>query len=137
MGIADVKERVYNVGCVIDECKERPHTYKTMLEEERENGTFQTILRRKINKLLKRGELCKMSIPGTRFGKAIFYNENKNYFILVESGDKGSNVYYFYDYEKISRFYLKLDIHWKLEDGAWIKQKEERVLFEGNILKWI
>lgn len=137
MGIEDVKERVYNVGCVVEECKKKPHTYKTMLEDEKENGTYQVILRRKINKLLKRGELCKMAIPGTRFGKAIFYHEDKTYFILVESGRAGSNVYFFYDYEKISRFYLKLDTHWKLESGAWVEQIGERVLFEGNILKWI
>ena len=39
MGTDEVKERVYNVGCVVEECKSAPHTYKTMLEEDKDNGT--------------------------------------------------------------------------------------------------
>jgi hypothetical protein len=133
----EVQARVYDVSLVIDECRKRPHTYNTLLEEEKENGTYQFILRRKLSKVLKRGDLCKMAIPGTRFGMAIFYHEQKNYFILVEGKNIGSDVYYFTDYEKISRFYIKLGRHWKLEDNKWVEQEGDRVLFEGNIKKWI
>lgn len=137
MGEEEVKNRVYNIGVVCEECKKAPHTYKTILEDCKDNGTYQTIIRRKISKLIKRGELYKMAIPGTRFGKAVFYHDDKKYFILVEGGRSGSNVYYFYDYEKISRFYIKLGAHWKLEKGAWVEQVGEMIMFEGNILKWI
>ena len=137
MGEEEVKQRVYNINVVVEECKERPHTYKTILESDKGNGTYQTIIRRKLSKILKRGELLRMAIPGTRFGKAVFYHEDKKYFILVESARIGSDVYYFYDYEKVSRFYIKLGTHWKLEGGAWVEQVGDRILFEGNILKWI
>jgi hypothetical protein len=132
----NVKEKIWDISLVVNDIKKFPQTYETILKEEVNNGTCQTILRRKLNKLIKQGIICKTSIPGTRFGKAIIYILPKEYSILVEAGRLGSNVYVFFDYEQISEYYIKVNKYWILKKTEWI-EKEEKVFFEGNVLKWL
>jgi hypothetical protein len=94
------------------------------------------MLRRKLNNMVKLGLVQKTSIPGTRFGKAIYYCNDKKYNILVEGGRMGSDVYCFFDYKKLSNFYLKIDDYWFLDGGVWVPMKE-KIIFEGNVLKFI
>lgn len=131
------KDKIYNINLVLDELKEFPQTYKTILGDLSTDGTSQFILRRKLNNLLKTGEICKTSIPGTRFGKAIFYILPKKYYILIEAGRLGSIVFCFYKFEKISNYYIKVNNCWQLKNDLWIKIKKEKIFFEGNILKLI
>jgi len=134
--INKIKHKVHNIEIVVEEIKQVPQTYKSILKEQFADGTCQTILRRKLNNLCKQGIVCKTSIPGTRFGKAIFYVLPKKYYILVEATRLGSAVYYFFDFRKISKFYIEVDNLYKLEKDIWIKNKEKR-FFEGNVLKFI
>lgn len=131
-----IKNKVWNIDVVVEEIKNFPQTYDTILQHENSNGTLQTILRRKLNRLCMAGIICKTNIPGTRFGKAIFYCIPKEYHILVEAGRIGSEVYCFFKYEKISKFYIKLSEYWALRGGLWIKETDKTV-FQGNVLKWL
>ena len=133
----DIQEKIWNIDLVINEIKDFPQTYKTILQHEYTNGTYKTILRRKMSRLCKSGIVYKTTIPGTRFGKAIFYALPKKYYILVEAGRLGSNVFIFFKYKKTSRYWLKVKESWKLKKGVWEQLEEEKNFFEGNILKFI
>ena len=61
--IDEIRNKLHNIDILIDEIKEFPQTYKTILKELCTNGTCQTILRRKLNNLYKDGTLYKTSIP--------------------------------------------------------------------------
>jgi hypothetical protein len=134
-----IQQKIWNIYDVVDEIKETPQTYKTILQHEHKNGTYQVILRRKLNKLIKQGVVCKTNIPGTRFGKCIYYIVPKEYNIVVEGTRTGSEVYYFFKYEPFGskNSYIKLKEYWQLVDGEWKKCEEEKDLFEGHILKWV
>ncbi len=133
----NVREKLRNIYLIVEDIKNFPQTYDSILKHERKDGTCQTILRRKLNKLCKEGVVCKTSIPGTRFGKVIYYVYPKKYIILFEAGRTGSNVYCYYKINKLSRYYMSLNKYWKLEKGEWIEYNEEKILFEGNVLKII
>ena len=131
-----VAEKVYNIDLVVEDIKLQPQTYSTILKEEILNMTFQFNLRRKLNKLCKQGVIFKTTIPGTRFGMVIFYDVNKTYKILVEATRIGISVYYFFDCKKISTYYLKLNKFWELHNTKWLEKNEEKILFEGKVLKF-
>jgi len=134
----DIRKKLWNIDILIDEVKEFPQTYKTILKDLYCDGTCQTILRRKLNKLFKDGRICKSSIPGTRFGQVLLYTIPKKYRILVESSRLGgSKVYCFFKYEKISRYYIEAKECWELNGSEWKKMKKTKTFFEGNALKWI
>jgi len=131
-----IREKVYNIDLVIEEIKKFPQTYNTILQELKKDGTCQTILRRKLNRLCKDGAICKTSIPGTRFGKAIFFFNPKKYYILIEAGRMGSEVYCFFNYLRLGRYYIQLNKYWCLKEGFW-NVGEQKIIFEGNVLKWL
>jgi len=134
----DTRKKLWDISILVNELKEFPQTYKTILKDLYNDGTCQTILRRKLNKLFKQGTICKSSIPGTRFGQAIFYTIPKEYNILIESSRLGgSKVFCFFKYEKMSRFYIKVIDCWELKGKKWNKLRKEHIFFEGNTLKWI
>ena len=133
----DIQKKLWNRDLLVEDIKKFPQTYKTILKDKCSDGTCQTILRRKLNKLFKEGIICKTSIPGTRFGQAILYALPKKYNILIEASRLGSNVFCFFEYEKVSRYYIKIKDCWKLKGSKWIKLKKEYIAFEGNALKWI
>jgi hypothetical protein len=132
-----IKEKLWNIELVVEEIKKFPQTYKTILGEYYKDGTCQLILRRKINTLCKEGTICKTTIPGTRFGQVILYTLPKTYYIIVESGRLSNNVYCFFDYKKVSRFYISISKCWKLDGIKWNEVNNETILFEGNVLKFI
>lgn len=132
----DVQEKVWNIELVVEDIKKFPQTYNTILGDEYKNNTFQTIIRRKLNKLCKSGEIFKTNIPGTRFGKLIFYHEPKDYHLLFEAGRVGSSVYCFFNYQKKGKFYIQIEEYWILKGGNWIPGKD-KVIFGGNVLKWL
>ncbi len=130
------REKVWNIQLVVDEIIEFPQTYNSILQEEYKNGTCQLMLRKKLNILVKEGTIFKMSVPGTRFGKCLFYCPDKTYYILIESGRLGSIIYAFYDYKKVSKLYIKLNQYWELVDQTW-QEKKDKTIFEGNVLTFI
>lgn len=131
-----VKDKLYDIDLIIEDIKYQPQTYSTILREEVCNTTCQFKLRTKINKLCKQGVILKAIVPGTRFGQVLLYVEDRKYKIIVEADRIGVNVYYFFEYEKVGKFYLKIKDCWKLNDTEWIKQDKEIILFEGKILKF-
>jgi len=132
----NIKEKVHDIDIVVEDIKKFPQTYNTILGTEYKNSTFQTIIRRKMNRLCKEGEIFKTNIPGTRFGKIIFYHEPKEYHLLFEAGRMGSTVYCFFNYQKKGKYYIQLNDYWVLKGGEWIKNKE-KIIFGGNVLKWL
>jgi len=132
-----IAEKLYNIEMVVEEIKQFPHTYDTLLGECRKNGTYQQILRRKLQNLCNDGVVCKCVIPGTRFGKVIFFALPKTYFIAVESDLIGVNVYVFFKYVQSGKFNIILNEYWILNGDRWTKSTKEKVLFEGKILKMI
>lgn len=133
----EIRQKIYNIELVVKDIANFPQTYNTILKELSSDGTCQFILRRKLNNLCKSGDIYKTSIPGTRFGKAIFYSIPKKYYILVEADRIGSKVFCFFKYKKLSRYYIKVGELWQLKKGLWKKESEAKIFFEGNILKFI
>jgi len=134
----DIQKKLWDISLLVEEIKEFPQTYKTILKDCYGDGTCQTILRRKLNKLFKEGTVCKLSIPGTRFGEVLVYIIPKKYNILIESSRiGGSKVYCFFEYETLSRFYINVKECWELKGAKWKKLSKERIFFEGNTLKWL
>lgn len=133
----EIREKLWNINKVVEDIKLFPQTYKTILKELSDDGTCQIILRRKLNNLIKEGIVCKATIPGTRFGKVIFYTFPKNYHILVEGTRVGSKVYCFYEFERLNKFYILVTKYWMLKDGRWNKYYRNKKFFGGNVLKWI
>jgi len=131
-----VRDKVQNIEIVLKDIEKLPQTYETILEDEYDNGTYQVIVRRKLSKLCKSGEVCKSRIPGTRFGKTLFYCYPKKYHILIKSMRTGTKVYCFFKFKKVSRYWIEVPVCYKLHKDKWIKEKDLK-FFEGNVLKWI
>jgi len=129
-------EKVYDIGLVVDDIKGSPQTYDTILGILRTNNTCQRIVRTKMSKLCKRGLVCKLSVPGTRFGKVLFYCLPKDYFILIESDRLGSNVFYFFNYEKVGNYNIRAVECWLLKGCEW-KNIGGKNFFNGNVLKFL
>jgi len=136
--VVTAREKIYNTDYIIEDLKQHPHTYGTILtDEEVYSATLQFILRRKINILCKAGRIFKAIIPGTRYGQVILYIEPRPYKILVETNRIGVNVYYFFDFEKPAKMYMKVKKCWILTGTSWKEINEEKTFFEGHILKFI
>jgi hypothetical protein len=131
-----IQSCVYNTDNVIEKLNVFPQTYKTILKQMCDDSTCQFILRRKINILLKQGKIYKSYIPGTRFGECLFYIVPKKYNIIIESGRAGSNVFCFFSYKKINKFYIETFDCYKLEGYYWMPE-EDKIFFDGSVLKWI
>lgn len=131
-----VQERVDDISIVVQELQKFPHTYQTLLKERDKACTAKTIISRKLNKLIKDGEICRITIPGTRFGKSIFYVVPKPYYILVESTRFGSEVYYFYAFSHHDKITLKVNECFKLNKCEWVSCFN-KFFNEGSMLKFI
>jgi hypothetical protein len=133
----EVKKYIYDNELLIKEIEIFPHSYKTLLGESVKNSTFNFILRRKLNILHKDGLIQKSIIPGTRFGEVLFYSLNKKYHIVIENDRIKNKIYCFFDYVNQSKFYIILEKFYILDYNQWIEKNEKKVLFDGDILKWI
>ena len=132
----DIRKKLWQIDLVVKDIKKFPQTYKTILGSLCNDGTCQLILRRKLNILFKEGSIFKTSIPGTRFGQAIFYNIPKEYTIIIEADRASSKVYCFFKSVQKSKYYLKIAPCWLLTTDGW-KPLDEKIIFEGNVLKII
>jgi hypothetical protein len=131
-----IQHKIWNINLVVEEIRQSPQTYETILKSESKNGTLLTILRRKLSRLVKDGVLCKTVIPATRYSRVIYYIIPKKYYILFETSRFGCNVYFFYEYKKCQKFYIEAEVYYKLEHNVW-QEKYKKTFFEGNILKMI
>jgi len=129
-------ERYWDISDIIKDIKKFPQTYKSILGEDYDNGTAQLLIRKKLNRLVKEGEICKTAIPGTRFGKCLFYSDCRTYYILVEAGRVRSQVYCFFEYKNLNRFFMSVDACWLLRDEKWVKCYNKR-FFNGKVLLFI
>lgn len=134
--MADVKDKIYNIDLVVEDIKKVPQTYLTILKEYCNDGTCQLLIRKKLNRLIKDGTICKCTIPGTRFGQVIFFMFPKKYHIIFQSGRMATETYYFFDFEKLDKFRIKVKDIWKLEGKDWVHQAD-KIFLEGEVLKWI
>lgn len=127
-----------DTDAIIDDIKNKPQTYNTMLNVcGCNNSTQHTILRRKLNGLCKHGGICKFSIPGTRSGQVLFYVLPKAYHILVEvSRGIGSDTYYFYKYEMAGFKKIRVEKCWHLKRDHW-EELGPRIFSEFNVLKFL
>jgi hypothetical protein len=132
-----IQDKISNIDLIVEDIKKQPQTYDTILKGEIFNLTYQRILRRKINSLIENGMICKAVIPGSRFGKLIFYTIPKDYHILFEADRPIIVAYYFFKYTKIDKFYIELGEHWILKGTEWIYIKDKKMIFEGNVLLWL
>ena len=132
----EIQKKIWNIEIVVEEIKEVPQTYKTILKSLYYDMTSQVLLRRKMNTLCSDGVLCKTAIPGTRYGQSIFFYMPKKYQIIIEATRFGSDVYYFFEYEREGKLHIVVKECWKLKGSDWVKTKG-RKFFEGSVLKWI
>lgn len=124
-----------DISIVLNELSQMPHTYETILGKNA-TPTNNFIIRRKLNNLCKLGVIFKSSIPGTRFGKCIFYCLPKKYYILVEAERLGSNVYYFSKFKKLDRLHLKAELYFYLDKTNWV-QRQNKIFDEGKTLLFV
>lgn len=133
----EIRDTILNIDKAISKINKFPQTYNTLLQQCKSNGTYQMIVRRKLNNMWKDGYISKAVIPGTRRGLVLFTSNEPDYEILVESARTGVNVYCFYNFEWKNDFALTLDKYWKLESEEWIEHNKPVVISKGSILKWI
>lgn len=129
-------KRLWDLTWVIEDLAIRPHTYETIIEGEQKNDTCFLLLRKKLNRLFEKGKIGKSAIPGTRWGKMIFYHIPKNYYILVNSTRSGVDVFYFDKFKKISTNHIHVEHGYKLNGWKWNEFYNE-VFYEGKILMFI
>jgi len=130
------RERLWDVDGLISEIKKIPQTYDTILGELRGDRTCQRVVRRKLNNSCKFGSVCKTVIPGTRFGKVLFYTIPKDYHILFYSSRFGSDVFYFYDFEKVGRSRIFVKKCWLLKQQGWVG-KNNLEFKQDEVMKWL
>jgi hypothetical protein len=133
----DIRQRVYDIDLVVAEIQKMPQTYNSLLQHCSTDGTCQILIRKKIGRLIEDGTVCRTAIPGTRFGKALFYVLPKKYHILVESGRTGSEVFCFFAYKRLDAFRINVVECYRLDGSEWKKIDGPRGFFEGNVLMWI
>lgn len=126
-------KKLWDMTWVIDELKAKPHTYETLAECEYKNDTCFLLMRKKLNRLFLERKIQKSTIPGTRWGKMIFFCIPKNYYILVNSTRVGVDVFYFEKFEKISTHHIHIELAYKLNGCRWEETKNE-VFYQGKIL---
>jgi hypothetical protein len=134
--MSDVEEKIWDTFLLYEEIKKFPHTYETLLNGNTRK-TIEIIARRKLNTMCSDGKICKTVIPGTRFGKVIFYIQDKKYYILIESDRIKNKVYCFFDYTQAEGMRIMLNKFWLLNKNVWDEHNEEKYIFCGNVLKLI
>ncbi len=131
-----IKDKVYNPEIILEELKLHPHTYETILKD-CFTPTLNLILRRKLSRFCKENKLCKSVIPGTRFGKIIFFLLDKKYRILVKNERMGISVYYFFDFKRLNNYFIRVDEIYELQGFNWVKLPSSKIFSTKDILKFI
>ena len=95
-----------------------PQSYNSILQEMKDVGTLQIILRRRISRLLKEEQLWKLSVPGTRFGLVLFCTPEHKYKILISQGMTSVRIFYMFDFEDTKTAVI-LKNYWELKGPNW------------------
>jgi hypothetical protein len=133
----DIDKKVWDINITLEELKKLPQTYETLLYGNK-RSSLNIILSRKLNNLCNEGEVYKAIIPGTRFGKTIFYVPNHEYNVVILANRTGQNdIYCFYEYTNMDRYRMVIQKYWELKDKQWIENIKELIIFKGHILKAI
>lgn len=135
--MSEIEDKLYDINLFLKDLENKPCTYNTFLGDERKNGTYQRILRRKLNNCQKLGQVFKAFIPGSRFGNIIFYVIPKTYTVAVIAGRVANKTIYFREHQKIGKFHIGVDEYYELDGYKWIERHERLVIFTGSVLKWI
>ena len=130
------REELWDISGIVESLKQFPQTYKSILGDSYSDGTSQLLLRRKLNCLVKDGNIFKTSIPGTRFGISLFYVSPKDYYILVESARTGVNIFCFKEFKKEGVYWISTKEAWKLYNNNWCKCYNKK-FFDGKVLLFL
>jgi len=125
----NIREMLSDDDNIVEEIKECPHTYYTLLKNHYDNGTYQQILRRRLKRLVKEDEIWKMRVPGTRFGLVLFSLPNHKYKILISQGLVNVRIFYMYEYSEDDNDVI-LKKYWELKGTKW-----NRWMYSDDILK--
>lgn len=115
-----IREIAHSDAKIVECIKSAPQTFNSILQFLKNDGTLQCVLRRRISRLLKNGELWKMKVPGTRYGLCIFCTPERDYKIMVMQHVVGVKVFYMYDYERHKKT-IELKQYWELKGPNWSK----------------
>ena len=129
-------EDYWDIMHLVERIKEKPQTYKTLLGNDYKDTTCQRLVREKLNKLVKEGDISKVSIPGTRFGESLYYAFPKNHHILVESARLGVRVFIFKVYNRNGNFRINAVACEKLCEDKWVVEGD-REFFDGKVVMLI
>lgn len=132
----DPAQKAYNIGIVLEELKQLPQTYDSILKYKKKERTLQVIITRKLNTLCYDGMINKTIIPQTRFGKVMFYVPDKDYNIVFISNRPNVETYCFKEYKKIDKMTIKVDKHFILIGDTW-EERGEIILNLDKVLKWV
>lgn len=75
-------------------------------------------------------------LEGTRYGKKIFFVNDKSYTIAILRTKNNFSYYYCTDIEEIGETDLLLKNSYKLETHNWIGP-EDRLISRGELIKWL
>lgn len=100
--------------------EQSPQTYNTILQHMKDNGTLNVVLRKRMQRLIKQNKVYKLTVPGTRFGLALFCTPESDYKILVHRIMSNTKVYYMYDFKETDKHVI-LENFWKLSGENWNK----------------
>jgi len=115
---AVIKKIVYDDDKIRNVIKNAPQSYNSILQHHKDNGTMQVVLRRRISRLVKKGSVWKLRIPGTRWGVALFCTPEHDYKIIVVDSLIGVKIYYFFEFKDYDT-YITIDDYWEMNTKGW------------------
>lgn len=120
----------------IENLKYQPETYKTMLKDEYDNrNTLTNVVRKKVCKMVKFNMISCSVLDGTRFGEKIFFNSNKQYFIVTLRRNGVFKYYYCFDIMELQGNKLVLVNTFCLDSGEW-KDIGDLTIDSEDIRRW-
>lgn len=134
---AQVRNIISDNDNIINEIKQSPHTYNTILQDCKDNGTLRQILIRRLKSIVNEGIVWKLRVPGTRFGLALFCNPDFPYKIIISQELRSVKVYYTFEYSE-DDLHIILHKYWELLGPNWSKWsyiEEEKKIKKYSIRK--
>lgn len=107
---------------ILNLIKQSPHTYNSILQQYKDNGTMQQILRRRIKRLVNETKVWKLRVPGTRFGLALFCVPKHTYKIIIYQTILKVRIFYCHEYIN-NDDNLILNKYWELDNpnfNRWV-----------------
>lgn len=114
-----------------------PQTYNTILQTQKDCGTLQVILRRRVSRMLKEDRILRVRVPGTRFGLTLLCSQDRDYKIIVSDNRLHHRVFYCFDYDEMD---TKIVLHnyWELKGpnwSRWVYCDDELNISKGGLLR--